>query len=257
MSTGHHQSGTNRLADEFGGSWEAGPDGLFIRFPAAHGEFCVWVEVASLSGELRVEWLPPNGGGVEFHLTPDQIRLVLIWAKDYRDAARSGTGFAPCPPAASAIDGLTGLPGWASAESLIHEAANLFTVARRPLSLLLIDGDDFKGINARHGFPLADEVLRGLGRVLSAALPPGCVLTRMSADQFAAVLFGIAKSGAIEVGESLRVSIAANGIMGVPFTVSVGVASLDPSCTDGNRLLRYAWAALDQAKRAGRNRVSG
>ena len=163
-----------------------------------------------------------------------------------------------------------------------------------PLSLLMLDIDDFKRFNDLYGHQLGDEVLRLVARVLQAQLRQGVdILARYGGEEFAVILpntaaegaadtavrsvrdgpdTGVAGAvavapdglpggdGAVRVGERLRQSIEAEfggaGSLALPeqITMSVGVAQLADG-VEATGLVAAADAALYQAKRLGKNRV--
>jgi diguanylate cyclase (GGDEF)-like protein len=59
-----------------------------------------------------------------------------------------------------------------------------------PIGLLMVDLDDFKGVNTRHGHPAGDEVLRQTGLGLRSAVRSGDVVARLGGDEFALVVPG-------------------------------------------------------------------
>lgn len=157
-------------------------------------------------------------------------------------------------------DALTGL--W-NRRYFIETAQRTLDAARRhgrPLSLLMIDADLFKGINDRHGHSVGDTVLRGLSTCLAAQLRTGDLLARLGGEEFVALLADTARAEALQVAERWRHAIAdlriAHDGTEIGLTVSIGVAAWSPG-TDVDTWLRAADAQLYAAKAAGRNRVSG
>jgi diguanylate cyclase (GGDEF)-like protein len=150
-------------------------------------------------------------------------------------------------------DPLTGLPNrralFEFAEAKI-ERAN----AGRPLSALVLDLDQFKMINDRHGHDAGDLVLR---RVSEEMRSVACSVGRLGGEEFA-VLVEARLADAIEVAERLREDVSGLHIKGrsapIKVTCSIGVAEWDPGDSIDS-LLRRADVALYEAKRSGRNRV--
>ncbi len=191
-------------------------------------------------------------------------------------------------------DGLTGLHNHRHFyDRLDSEVAR----ARRygsPLSLLMLDIDDFKRFNDLYGHQLGDEVLRSVARILQAQLRQGVdILARYGGEEFAVILPNTAAEGAVDtavrssgdgsdtdvagavasspgslpygdgavrVGERLRQGIEAEfggaGSLALPeqITMSVGVAQLADG-VEAAGLVAAADAALYRAKRLGKNRV--
>jgi diguanylate cyclase (GGDEF)-like protein len=121
-----------------------------------------------------------------------------------------------------------------------------------PLSVLMLDLDLFKQINDRFGHSIGDGVLRAVAAVLKRNVRKVDLVARYGGEEFCIVLPRIGKKEAIEVAEKLRRAI------GTPLevTISVGVSSLGNESIAPSDLIERADAALYEAKRAGRDRVS-
>jgi diguanylate cyclase (GGDEF)-like protein len=158
------------------------------------------------------------------------------------------------------IDGLTGTY---NRRYFMELAQMQFDSARRfsqPLSALMLDFDDFKSVNDRHGHAVGDQVLRGLADRCRSALRSIDLLGRYGGEEFAILLPNTERhSGAAVLAERIRQRIdeaPVNTDAGpIHVTVSVGVASVDDSTEDLGALLKRADLALYEAKQAGRNRV--
>jgi diguanylate cyclase (GGDEF)-like protein len=85
-------------------------------------------------------------------------------------------------------DPLTGLPNRALLMKRLDEA--LLDSPRRPFGLLLLDLDDFKMINDRHGHAAGDVVLTVLGRRLGDLVRTGDTVARLGGDEFAHLVHG-------------------------------------------------------------------
>ncbi len=181
-------------------------------------------------------------------------------------------------------DGLTGL---ANHRVFYERLGQELARAQRyetPVSLLMIDIDDFKELNDTHGHPAGDEALRRLGRLLAAHLRRDIDLpARYGGEEFAVVLpnTGVGPAehegsdqgarpdggapghpeGAETLAERLRRVIAGTDFPvtedGPPVrvAVSIGVASYPDMAGNMDELVARADAALYAAKRAGKDRV--
>ncbi|GAB5604209.1 sensor domain-containing diguanylate cyclase [Sideroxyarcus sp. TK5] len=130
----------------------------------------------------------------------------------------------------------------------------------QPLSLLMMDIDDFKKVNDTHGHKAGDEVLKKLAEVCRATLREVDVPGRIGGEEFAVILPETGIDDAQEVAERLRENIANAQVMAPPsliqnFTISIGVATLGPANGNLDALLGSADKALYAAKDAGKNRV--
>ncbi|GAB6843544.1 diguanylate cyclase (GGDEF)-like protein [Methylorubrum rhodinum] len=162
----------------------------------------------------------------------------------------------------SHTDGLTGL---ANRRRFDEALALRWAEARRsgePLALLVVDADHFKRTNDRYGHSVGDAVLRGLGaRLAGGARRPGDLACRIGGEEFAILLPGTDRGGALRLAAGLHAAVAglaipAAGIDPGTVTVSIGLA-VGPEGPDdtGHDLYRRADAALYAAKEGGRNQT--
>jgi diguanylate cyclase (GGDEF)-like protein len=157
------------------------------------------------------------------------------------------------------IDGLTGLANRRNAERSLATEASRAERFGGPLSVVLVDLDDFKEVNDRHGHLAGDDVLRELAIVLTETVRSVDVAARWGGEEFALILPGADAAGGAQLAERARAALADRTILtqeGVPVrvTASFGVAS-SPEHGDGDDLLRAADSALYEAKKRGKNRV--
>lgn len=127
------------------------------------------------------------------------------------------------------------------------------------ISLLYLDLDNFKSINDRFGHAAGDEVLRQVAEIVGASLRQTDLSARLGGEEFA-VLLPHADSGAARViAERIRRGMEESRfeIGGEAFqaTLSIGLAVLDGSGDDLERLSLRADQALYRAKQEGRNRT--
>ena len=160
----------------------------------------------------------------------------------------------------ASTDGLTGLSNrWHFDETIRRE----WRRARRdhlPISLLMIDADEFKVYNDTHGHQAGDRLLRMLGEAIGATVQRGADLgARYGGDEFAVLLPGTPLEGAAQVADQIRrrfnADCAEQGTAGGA-KMSIGAACLIPERSTGHAtLLTAADEALYRAKDAGRNRT--
>ncbi|MFY2764022.1 diguanylate cyclase [Arenimonas sp. MALMAid1274] len=151
-------------------------------------------------------------------------------------------------------DALTGVANRRALENGLRREWHRCLDQRRPLSVLMIDVDNFKAYNDEHGHLEGDVQLRGIAQRLTAQHDPQReLLARYGGEEFALLLPGVHQDEALRRAEALRAAIAGSD---AGMTVSIGVAGFVPDVqTEPDALLRRADAALYAAKRAGRNRV--
>lgn len=128
-----------------------------------------------------------------------------------------------------------------------------------PVSVVLIDLDNFKEVNDQLGHAEGDTTLRETGDILLRYSRGINVISRYGGDEFAILLVETSKRGARLYAGRIRQVLAAHTFPhGRRLTASIGVASLPEDVTGGAEdLLRAADAVLYAAKRAGKNRVLG
>ena len=152
-------------------------------------------------------------------------------------------------------DALTGLANRHAAARALDERLGRIP---DPLTVMLLDLDEFKRINDSHGHQAGDAVLREAAARMRAALPAGALLGRWGGEEFIVVLDGAPGREPAAIAEALRAAVAAAPVpfegATIPVTVSIGLATAFAG--DGiDALLAEADAALYRAKHAGRNRV--
>jgi diguanylate cyclase (GGDEF)-like protein len=130
-----------------------------------------------------------------------------------------------------------------------------------PLSVLFVDADHFKKVNDTFGHAGGDAVLVALGKLLMASLRNEDIVARYGGEEFVLVVRGDAAAAVKTLAERIRASVQALEVVHeekpIPFTVSIGVATLTPErdFEDVAAMLAVADGALYKAKEQGRNRV--
>lgn len=127
-----------------------------------------------------------------------------------------------------------------------------------PLSVLLMDFDNFKGINDMHGHAIGDRVLRTFADRVLSCVRSSDVLVRRGGDEFVLIMPQASEIKANEVGERVREAIErrplSKGTTAVSGTVSIGVATWSAG-EHAEQLEGRADEAMYEAKRTGRNCV--
>lgn len=124
---------------------------------------------------------------------------------------------------------------------------------KAPLSLMMLDIDDFKHINDSHGHLFGDRVLRETAETISANIRSNDILGRYGGDEFVVVMPGADEETSRHVADRVRNGIAKNGFMA---TVSVGTATYDGNSKETPAdFLHRADSSLYQAKHDGKNCV--
>jgi diguanylate cyclase (GGDEF)-like protein len=158
----------------------------------------------------------------------------------------------------SITDGLTKLHNHRFFQD--HLTREILRVGRssEPLSMLLVDLDDFKQLNDRLGHAAGDELLAGIARILNQSVRATDLLARYGGEEFVVLLPDTEVEGAYRLAEKIRTAVAEasfildDSLRPVRVTVSIGVAQFA-----GNRkaFFKAADRALYRAKDHGRNCV--
>jgi diguanylate cyclase (GGDEF)-like protein/PAS domain S-box-containing protein len=155
-------------------------------------------------------------------------------------------------------DDLTGLPGRMAVNELLAEL--LSKPCARDVAVLFCDVDNFKRVNDSLGHDAGDELLVALARRLEGGLPEGCTAARMSGDEYVVIcrdqtLVGGVEELASAVAHLFRTAVPVRGQL-LRVSASVGAAVPTGPHTTGADLLRFADAAMFEAKRRGAGRFS-
>jgi diguanylate cyclase (GGDEF)-like protein len=126
------------------------------------------------------------------------------------------------------------------------------------VSLLMIDIDNFKGINDRFGHLAGDLVIRGVGDILKRSVRKFDLCTRFGGEEFAIVMPGSGAESSASVAERIRQRIEAfrpteAELMDLRVTASIGMAVSEGA--SARELIARADQALYEAKQAGKNRL--
>jgi len=158
-------------------------------------------------------------------------------------------------------DALTGLGNRHSMQDSFPREIARCLKNNAPVSLIMVDVDNFKDFNDRFGHIAGDRALSAVSRILRKQFRPRDVLVRYGGDEFAVLLPEVDVNAALVVADRVRRSVSgdtgdgSDSLIQIPVRISMGVAGLPP---DGSldKLIRAADAALYRAKHAGRDRVS-
>jgi diguanylate cyclase (GGDEF)-like protein len=130
----------------------------------------------------------------------------------------------------------------------------------QPFSLLMADLDYFKRINDTYGHGVGDDVLKAFAEVLQRECRESDIPGRLGGEEFAVLLPQCTASAAHEVGARIvgncRDVVVSTPQGPVSFTCSVGVTEVGEVDAAFEDVLERADAAMYQAKRNGRDRVS-
>ena len=159
----------------------------------------------------------------------------------------------------SETDDLTGLfntRGFAIAANRLFGQAVRYG---RTASVLMLDSDNLKAVNDKHGHDAGSRLLRQVANAVQAELRATDVPARYGGDEFIVLLPETPPKGALEVAERIRAAIASRPLtvdgQSINATVSVGVSCYPEDGRTLDLLASRADRALYQAKQEGRNKV--
>jgi len=159
-------------------------------------------------------------------------------------------------------DGLTGLANRRCFDETLHAEWARALRQRQPLSLLMVDVDNFKAYNDANGHLGGDECLKRVATAVASEMRANDLVARYGGEEFAVILPNQSLKGAASVAERIRTRVEQLQVPnrlapGQQVTVSIGAATAlaapDNSASD---LVATADAALYRAKHMGRNRIS-
>lgn len=155
----------------------------------------------------------------------------------------------------SVTDGLTGAFTHGYLQEILELEIQHMMTHKTPLSVMVIDIDDFKRINDSHGHLFGDRVIKETAETISANVRSDDILGRYGGDEFVVIMPGADSETAVHVADRARAGIAKNGYLA---TISVGVATADGGSGESAAdLLHRADMNLYKAKHGGKNCVKG
>ena len=161
----------------------------------------------------------------------------------------------------STIDPLTGLFNRTFFFAAIDREIARCARSGRGFCLLMMDLDELKTINDRHGHFHGDRILRGVAEVISQGVRRIDTAARYGGDEFVVVLPETDPTGAYVLAEKIRLG-ALELDMSLPASeirtsLSIGVVSYPEDGLTADSLMIAADSAMYRSKRAGKNRVTG
>ncbi len=159
----------------------------------------------------------------------------------------------------AARDALTGLY---NKRFIFNELENYCRIARRSeraFSIIMVDIDDFKQINDRHGHLAGDEYLKQVSELFVRSLREQDIAGRVGGEEFLLILPETAIDGALQLAVRIRLGVE-EFIMpyqnqSIHTTISAGVCQYEKGVKDVKELLDLADQGLYEAKKAEKNRV--
>jgi diguanylate cyclase (GGDEF)-like protein len=161
----------------------------------------------------------------------------------------------------SVTDELTGLSNYRYLQQRLAEEVVRARRYSKPVSLIMMDVDDFKRFNDSLGHVAGDTALAEIGQILRASVREVDLAARYGGEEFSVVLPETDAAGAYIVAEKIREAIATHvfadhdGVRVTSLSASLGLATFPTHAADLEELLRIADDAVYHAKASGKNRV--
>ncbi|WP_246612398.1 putative bifunctional diguanylate cyclase/phosphodiesterase [Paractinoplanes bogorensis] len=158
-------------------------------------------------------------------------------------------------------DSLTGMPNRALFRRRLEEAVTTATTSN-PITVLLLDLDDFKLVNDNLGHSAGDDLLSTIATRLRGHVRPSDVLARLGGDEFAILMHDLEPGDAAALAERLLrtirepIRLASRDVacsLSIGIATSESCAGIDDPKVLADHLLGNADLAMYAAKRAGRN----
>jgi len=144
-------------------------------------------------------------------------------------------------------DGLTGLYVIRHFREVLNQIVKQVDAEKEPLSLILIDIDDFKKINDTYGHPAGDMVLKKIAQVVFVGLRHKRPLdeidfvARYGGEEFIIAAPELARDQGIELAERIRSAVAKKRLklygVETQVTVSIGTSTFPQDVEDGNGII--------------------
>ena len=160
----------------------------------------------------------------------------------------------------SQTDGLTQLFNREHWENCLQAEYKRWTRSQHSSSLVMLDIDHFKKVNDTYGHVVGDEVIRNLSSVIREHARETDVSGRYGGEEFVILLADTPLKNAYVFAERLRreveISITKFNDIDLKYTISIGLAEIEPSIKSYEAWIECADAALYKAKESGRNKIS-
>ncbi|MFH1877083.1 MAG: sensor domain-containing diguanylate cyclase [Candidatus Omnitrophota bacterium] len=187
-------------------------------------------------------------------ISDEDIRIFNMFVEQAAGALENSQTFEDSLVKAH-TDPLTGLWNHGYFQYKLDEDLMKAKAKNLPLSIMMIDLDDFKKFNDTYGHMQGDDALRKISDALKSTAHAHDVICRYGGEEFSIILPQTTCEKSWVIAEALRNHISQSDILGNKFTISIGLASYPGDGLDKDTLIKKADVALYRAKREGKNRI--
>lgn len=245
----------------------AGPDALYQIMDESHhdafksslmtsmnngSEHCICYRITRPSDGKR-RWIDCRGKVVyKSNGEPEKITGFIQDVTEYKELEEQNRKLAITDPLTGALN----RRGFGERISVEYSA---YTRYGTPLTMMILDLDNFKRINDRFGHQFGDEVLRHFSEVCQRLLRESDIFCRLGGEEFAVVLRNTSIEKGLYVAERIREKVESEVVnhnnSELQYTVSIGISELKPADINFEDLMQRADDALYEAKALSKNRV--
>jgi diguanylate cyclase (GGDEF)-like protein len=190
--------------------------------------------------------------------TSDQIKLLEGVAAIAAPAIRSAQLYEVARMRAD-TDGLTHIANHRSLHEQLDRALQNAKAEQTPVSIILIDLDDFKIFNDVYGHPVGDSVLKTVAQCLQNSTRSDDIVGRYGGDEFMLILPRTAASSALDLANRVLNLVSSCELVvndaRLPISVSIGVATFPVDGRTKDQLIAHVDSALYESKRNGGHTV--
>jgi diguanylate cyclase (GGDEF)-like protein len=193
-------------------------------------------------------------------ITKDDLRMLIMLANQAGLAIENSQLFEKTVTL-SHTDSLTGLWNHGYFQYLLQEEIERARASRTPLSLIMLDIDDFKVYNDTLGHQSGDNILRELAIFIKNHSRKMDYTCRYGGEEFTIILPQTDKNEAFLIAERLRVDVERHRfthqeiLPNKNLTISVGLASFPDDGASPAEIITYSDKALYSAKHKGKNKT--
>ena len=189
--------------------------------------------------------------------TPDDARTALLLAA-WLSGALENLRLCERVEKLAVTDDLTQVFNYRFLKTALRREVKRAARFQQPLSIIMIDVDNLKSYNDRHGHLRGSYLLREMARLLAQQVRSWDLVAKYGGDEFMIILPQTGEEGATTVASRLRAAVEEHGFPLVApgeITISLGIACFPGDGVSPSQIIAAADRALYHAKRTGRNRV--